>query len=161
MRASGLELAPPLLLVGVTGLVADRFDRRKLLFVTQGSLMVLGLTIGVLLLLGAMNLWTMYAFAFALGVVAAFDNPTRQAFVSDLVARENASNAVALNAASFNTARMIVFMVAGEKKADTLAEVLSDMHRPDPAQYPAQRIDPRDGKLIWLVDEAAASKLPD
>lgn len=108
-----LQFAPPLLLVGVTGLVADRFDRRKLLFVTQGSLMVLGLTIGVLLLLGAMNLWTMYAFAFALGVVAAFDNPTRQAFVSDLVARENASNAVALNAASFNTARMIGPAVAG------------------------------------------------
>ncbi|WP_060915934.1 MFS transporter [Microbacterium oleivorans] len=108
-----LQFAPPLLLVGVTGLVADRFDRRKLLFVTQGSLMLLGLTIGVLLLLGSMNLWTMYAFAFALGVVAAFDNPTRQAFVSDLVARENASNAVALNAASFNTARMIGPAVAG------------------------------------------------
>ncbi|MCM3697062.1 MFS transporter [Microbacterium sp. NPDC080005] len=108
-----LQFAPPLLLVGVTGLVADRFDRRKLLFFTQGSLMVLGLTIGVLLLLGAMDLWTMYAFAFALGVVAAFDNPTRQAFVSDLVARENASNAVALNAASFNTARMIGPAVAG------------------------------------------------
>jgi MFS family permease len=49
----------------------------------------------------------MYVFAFALGLVAAFDNPTRQAFVSDLVDRENASNAVALNAASFNGARMI------------------------------------------------------
>ncbi|MFI8632588.1 MFS transporter [Microbacterium sp. NPDC077663] len=108
-----LQFAPPLLLVGVTGLVADRFDRRKLLFVTQGSLMLLGVTIGVLLLIGAMDLWTMYAFAFALGVVAAFDNPTRQAFVSDLVARENASNAVALNAASFNTARMIGPAVAG------------------------------------------------
>jgi len=108
-----LQFAPPLLLVGLTGLVADRFDRRKLLFVTQGSLMLLGLVIGVLLLTGSMNLWTMYAFAFALGIVAAFDNPTRQAFVSDLVARENASNAVALNAASFNTARMIGPAVAG------------------------------------------------
>ena len=108
-----LQFAPPLLLVGVTGLVADRFDRRKLLFFTQGSLMLLGLIIGVLLLTGSMNLWTMYAFAFALGIVAAFDNPTRQAFVSDLVARENASNAVALNAASFNTARMIGPAVAG------------------------------------------------
>jgi len=108
-----LQFAPPLLLVGLTGLVADRFDRRKLLFVTQGSLMLLGLIIGVLLLTGSMNLWTMYAFAFALGIVAAFDNPTRQAFVSDLVARENASNAVALNAASFNTARMIGPAVAG------------------------------------------------
>jgi len=55
----------------------------------------------------------MYAFAFALGMVAAFDNPTRQAFVSDVVSRENASNAVALNAASFNGARMIGPAVAG------------------------------------------------
>lgn len=108
-----LQFAPPLLLVGVTGWVADRFDRRRLLFVTQGLLLVLGLAIGALLFAGMMTLPIMYAFAFALGMVAAFDNPTRQAFVSDLVARENASNAVALNAASFNTARMIGPAVAG------------------------------------------------
>ena len=60
-----------------------------------------------------MTLGIMYGFALALGVVAAFDNPVRQAFVSDLVARENASNAVALNAASFNGARMIGPAVAG------------------------------------------------
>lgn len=108
-----LQFAPPLLLVGVTGWVADRFDRRRLLMVTQAVLLILGLAIGVLLLLGMMTLWIMYAFALALGVVAAFDNPARQAFVSDLVARENASNAVALNAASFNGARMIGPAVAG------------------------------------------------
>jgi MFS family permease len=60
-----------------------------------------------------MTLPLMYLFAFLLGLVAAFDNPARQAFVSDLVARENASNAVALNAASFNSARMIGPAVAG------------------------------------------------
>ncbi|MDE0546618.1 MFS transporter [Microbacterium sp. C7(2022)] len=108
-----LQFAPPLLLVGVTGLVADRFDRRELLFVTQGALMALGLAIGALLFAGVMTLPLMYGFALALGVVAAFDNPTRQAFVSDLVARENASNAVALNAASFNAARMIGPAVGG------------------------------------------------
>jgi MFS family permease len=108
-----LQFAPPLLLVGVTGWVADRFDRRRLLAVTQGLLMVLGIVIGILLLLGVMTLWLMYAFALVLGVVAAFDNPARQAFVSDLVSRENASNAVALNAASFNGARMIGPAVAG------------------------------------------------
>ena len=108
-----LQFAPPLLLVGVTGLVADRFDRRKLLLVTQSVLLVLGLVIGVLILIGQMSLPIMYGFALALGVAAAFDNPARQAFVSDLVARENASNAVALNAASFNGARMIGPAVAG------------------------------------------------
>ena len=108
-----LQFAPPLLLVPVTGWVADRFDRRHLLMVTQGLLLLLGLAIGALLLLGLMTLWLMYAFALVLGLVAAFDNPARQAFVSDLVAREIASNAVALNAASFNGARMIGPAVAG------------------------------------------------
>ena len=108
-----LQFAPPLLLVGVTGWVADRFERRKLLVITQGLLMILGVTIGVLLLLGVMTLPLIYVFALALGVIAAFDNPARQAFVSDLVSREAASNAVALNAASFNGARMIGPAIAG------------------------------------------------
>lgn len=108
-----LQFAPPLLLVGVTGWVADRFDRRRLLVVTQSLLLLLGVAIGVLLLLGVMTLPIMYAFALGLGVIAAFDNPARQAFVSDLVTREIASNAVALNAASFNGARMIGPAVAG------------------------------------------------
>jgi MFS family permease len=108
-----LQFAPPLLLVGVTGWVADRFERRRLLVVTQGLLLLIGVAIGILLLVGVMTLPLMYTFALALGVVAAFDNPARQAFVSDLVAREAASNAVALNAASFNGARMIGPALAG------------------------------------------------
>ncbi|HWI30106.1 MAG TPA: MFS transporter [Microbacterium sp.] len=108
-----LQFGPPLLLVGVTGWVADRFDRRKLLMVTQGLLLALGASLGVLILSGVMTLPLMYVFALALGVVGAFDNPARQAFVSDVVSRENASNAVALNAASFNGARMIGPAVAG------------------------------------------------
>ncbi len=108
-----LQFGPPLLLVSVTGWVADRFDRRRLLMVTQAGLLLLGVTVGVLLLAGVMTLPLMYGFALALGVVAAFDNPARQAFVSDLVSRENASNAVALNAASFNGARLIGPAVAG------------------------------------------------
>ena len=65
---------------------------------------------------------------------------------------------VTLTPLVFNSARRVVFMAAGEKKAGTLAKVLSDRYNPE--LYPAQRIDPKDGKLIWLVDEAAASKLP-
>ncbi|MCR2812308.1 MFS transporter [Microbacterium sp. zg.Y1090] len=108
-----LQFAPPLLLVGVTGWVADRFDRRKLLMLTQSLLLLVGLVIGALLLADVMTLGLMYGFALLLGVISAFDNPSRQAFVSDLVSRENASNAVALNAASFNGARMIGPAVAG------------------------------------------------
>lgn len=65
---------------------------------------------------------------------------------------------VTLTPIVFNDARRIVFMVTGENKSITLAEVLSDRY--NPAQYPAQRINPENGELIWLVDEEAASKLP-
>ena len=108
-----LQFAPPLLLVGVTGYVADRFDRRKLLLLTQSLMMILSAVIGYMLLIDIMTLPMMYAFAFGLGIIAAFDNPARQAFVSDIVSAENASNAIALNAASFNMARMLGPAVAG------------------------------------------------
>lgn len=108
-----LQFGPPLLLVGLSGWITDRFDRRHILMITQAVLLTFSLAIGILLLTGVMTLPLMYAFALATGVVIAFDNPSRQAFVSDLVHRENASNAVALNAASFNGARMIGPAVAG------------------------------------------------
>lgn len=108
-----LAFAPPLVLVGVTGWVADRFDRRKLMIVTQSLMILITLSIGFMLVTGHMTLPIMYAFALVSGTVMAFDNPARQAFVSDLVDRENAANAVALNAASFNVARMIGPAVAG------------------------------------------------
>jgi 6-phosphogluconolactonase len=53
---------------------------------------------------------------------------------------------------------MIAFMATGEKKAETLAKVISDRYNPE--RYPAQRIDPKDGELVWLVDDAAAGELP-
>ncbi len=65
---------------------------------------------------------------------------------------------VTLTPLVFNQARMTVFMITGEKKAHTLAEVLSEHYKPE--LYPAQRIEPRNGKVIWLIDEDAASKLP-
>ncbi len=108
-----LQFAPPLLLVGVTGWVADRFDRRHILFITQSSLAIISTTVGILVLTGEMHLPLMYAFNFLVGCVNAFDTPARQAFVSDVVPRTDASNAVALNSASFNTARLIGPAVAG------------------------------------------------
>ena len=72
--------------------------------------------------------------------------------------QDRPANRVTLTPAVFNSARLVAFMVTGKKKADTLAKVLSESY--NPAQYPAQRIKPKDGELIWLVDEEAASKLP-
>jgi 6-phosphogluconolactonase len=72
--------------------------------------------------------------------------------------QDRPANRVTMTPRVFNQARMIVFMATGEKKAKTLAEVLSDRY--NPGLYPAQRIDPKEGALIWLVDEGAAATLP-
>lgn len=108
-----LQFGPPLVLVSLTGWVADRFDRRKVLLFTQTVLMMLALAIAVLLLTGVMTLPLMFCFAAAFGVANAFDAPARQAFVSDMVSLEDTSNAVALNSASFNMARLIGPAVGG------------------------------------------------
>lgn len=108
-----LQFGPPIVLVGLTGWVADRFDRRKILLATQTALMVLAIGVGVLLLTGILTLPLMLCFAAAFGVTNAFDAPARQAFVSDMVSVEDTSNAVALNSASFNMARLIGPAVGG------------------------------------------------
>jgi len=72
--------------------------------------------------------------------------------------QDRPANRVTMTQLVFNQARMIVFMATGEKKAVTLAEVLSDRYNPE--LLPVQRIDPKNGELIWLVDEDAAGKLP-
>ncbi|MFI5061731.1 MAG: MFS transporter [Actinomycetales bacterium] len=108
-----LQFAPALVLLPVTGWAADRLDRRKLLMITQGAMGTLALGLGILTVTGVVQLWQVYVFALLLGCVAAFDAPARQTFVSELVAGPNLSNAVALNSASFNVARMIGPAVAG------------------------------------------------
>lgn len=108
-----LQFGPQLLLVPFSGAVADRLDRRKVLLVTQSLLMLLAAGLGVLLVIGQAELWHLYSFALGLGVVNAFDATSRQAFVSDLVSNNQLSNAVALNSASFNSARLVGPAVAG------------------------------------------------
>lgn len=108
-----LQFGPQLLLLPVTGWAADHLDRRRLLMATQGAMGALGLGLGLLTVTGAVQLWHVYLFALLLGVVAAFDAPARQTFVSELVAGPNLSNAVALNSASFNAARLLGPAVAG------------------------------------------------
>lgn len=108
-----LQFGPQLLLVPFSGAVADRFDRRKVLLITQTLLMLLAAGLGTLLVTGQAELWHLYSFALGLGVVNAFDSTSRQAFVSDLVSNNQLSNAVALNSASFNSARLVGPAVAG------------------------------------------------
>ncbi|WP_144762499.1 MFS transporter [Curtobacterium sp. 9128] len=108
-----LQFGPQLVLLPWTGLVADRFDRRRTLMVTQALMALLGLGLGIMVVTHTATLLWLYAFALALGIVAAFDTPVRQAFVSDVVTGEHVANAVALNSASFNAARLIGPAVAG------------------------------------------------
>ncbi|MEO8529250.1 MAG: MFS transporter, partial [Pseudolysinimonas sp.] len=110
---TGLQFAPMLLLLPFTGTVADRFDRRKVLAITQAAMGVLALALGIITLTGHVELWMVYAFALLLGVAAAFDSPARQAFVGELVPNGQLTNAVSLNSASFNGARLIGPGLAG------------------------------------------------
>lgn len=108
-----LQFGPQLLLLPLSGLVADRFDQRKVLMATQAIMGALGLALGLLTVTNVVQLWEVYVFALLLGCAAAFDAPARQTFVSQLVGGGNLSNAVALNSASFSAARMIGPAVAG------------------------------------------------
>jgi MFS family permease len=108
-----LQFGPQLLLTPITGLAADRFDRRKLMMVTQGAMGALGLGLGLLTVTGTVQLWMVYVFALLLGIATSFDAPARQTFVSNLVPSSLMSNAVGLNSMSFNTARLIGPAVAG------------------------------------------------
>jgi MFS family permease len=110
---TGLQFAPMLVLAPVAGVLADRMSKRRLLLMTQTAMGVVGLVLGVLVVTGAARLWHAYALALALGVAAAIDAPARQAFVSEMVPREDLSNAVGLNSASFHAARIIGPGLAG------------------------------------------------
>jgi MFS family permease len=109
----------PMLVVGVWGgLVADRVDKRRLLFVTQGSSGVLALALGLLVALGHgpagdAHLWEVYLLALLLGFVNAFDNPTRQSFVVEMVGRDHLANAVSLNSIVMNGARFVGPAISG------------------------------------------------
>ena len=110
---TGLQFAPIPLFAPISGMIADRLPKRRILFVTQSAMALTSLLTGVLVVTGAVQLWHIYLLAFVQGVAAALDNPARQTFVSEMVPHESLSNAVGLNSASFNAARLIGPGVAG------------------------------------------------
>jgi MFS family permease len=112
---------PVFLLAPVGGSVADRYSRRRILVATQTAAMLLALLLAALTLSGLVQVWHVFVLAALLGVVNAFDLPTRQAFVADMVGRQDLINAIALNSSMFNGARMIGPAVAG-LLIDTIGE---------------------------------------
>ncbi|GLY26302.1 MFS transporter [Micromonospora sp. NBRC 101691] len=110
---TALQFAPVLLLTLLSGRLADRYDKRLLLFVANAFWSVLALGMSLLVLTGLVQLWHVYLFAALLGVANAVETPVRQAFVSELVGTPLLPNALALSAATFNSARIIGPALAG------------------------------------------------
>jgi MFS family permease len=108
--AAGL---PSLLLMLYGGVVADRVPRRNLLLITQSAMMLLAFVLAALTFTGLVQPWHIVLLALLLGTANAFDAPAAQAFVFELVEREDASNAIALNATLMNLATVVGPTVAG------------------------------------------------
>ncbi|HET9184450.1 MAG TPA: MFS transporter [Candidatus Angelobacter sp.] len=104
---------PVFLLAPIGGAVADRHNRRTILVMTQSSMMVLAFILAALTLTHRITVWELTTLAALLGVVNAFDIPARQAFIVDMVARDDLVNAIALNSSMFNGARVVGPAVAG------------------------------------------------
>lgn len=104
----------PMLLFGLWGgVIADRLPKRQILMVTRTGMGAVSLALGLLAFTGVVQVWHVYALAFALGLITAVDNPTRQSFVVEVVGRDDLPNAVGLNSATFNLARVIGPALAG------------------------------------------------
>jgi MFS family permease len=104
----------PVLLFGLFGgLIADALPKRPTLIVTQIVALVLALTLGILTITATVQVWMVYLLAIGLGFVNAVEMPVRQSFVVEMVGRADVGNAVALNSAVFNGARVVGPAVAG------------------------------------------------
>ncbi|MGH2348887.1 MAG: MFS transporter [bacterium] len=104
---------PSTMLSLLGGVIADRFDRRRLLLVTQSTFMLQAVVLAALTFAGLIEVWHIYVLALVNGTVMAFDAPVRQSMIPSLVAREDLTNAIALNATAFNASRVIGPPVAG------------------------------------------------
>jgi MFS family permease len=111
--AGALQFAPTVLFSLWAGVLADRLDKRRILFVVQAGVAACALVMGALDLSGVVTLAQVYVLCLVLGVFSSFDQPVRTVFVADMVGREHLANAVALNSSSFNLARIVGPAVAG------------------------------------------------
>ncbi|MFF5923106.1 MFS transporter [Streptomyces flavochromogenes] len=110
---TALQFLPMLLFGLYGGVIADRYPKRRLLLVSQAALGLCGIALAVLTLSGSIQVWHVYLIAFLLGMVTVVDNPARQAFVSEMVGPDRLRNAVSLNSANFQSARLVGPAVAG------------------------------------------------
>jgi len=110
---TALQAVPMALFSLFGGVLADRFPKRRVLVITQSVMASSSLIMAILIATGNIRIWQVYLLAMLTGLATAFDNPTRQAFVSEMVGQENLANAVALNSSLFNAARIIGPAIGG------------------------------------------------
>lgn len=108
-----LQFGPSLILGPFAGVIVDRYPRRTILYITQIVQAILAASLWLLTFLRVDQLWQVYTLALLLGLVTAIDNPTRQAFVSEMVPTSHLLNAISLNSVQFNVARIVGPAVAG------------------------------------------------
>ena len=104
---------PVFLMAPFGGAMADRANRHRVIIATQTLSMILALILAGLTLTGKVQVWHIFVLASTLGIVNAFDIPGRQAFLVDMVGKEDLMNAIALNSSMFNGARIIGPAIAG------------------------------------------------
>jgi len=110
---ASLGTLPTFMFSLVGGVLVDHFPKKYMLLFTQAASMILAFMLGILTILGIINVYEIMIFAFLLGVVNAIDSPTRQAYVSELVPKSALGSAIAMNSGMFNAARIIGPSVAG------------------------------------------------
>ncbi len=110
---TAIMFTPQLLLAAYAGSIADRFPKRRILLVTQSVMALDSVILAILVLTGHAELWMVYLLALNDGLASTFDNPARQSFVSEVVPPGNLPNAIGLNSASFNAARLLGPGIAG------------------------------------------------
>ena len=108
-----LQNLPILLFGAFGGVIADRFPKMRLLYLTLVASAAISILTGLLVLTGAIELWMVYALGVASGLVKVVENPTRQTFVREMVGTDNLRNAVSLNSTQINLARVIGPSLAG------------------------------------------------
>ncbi|WP_367322319.1 MFS transporter [Streptomyces sp. HUAS ZL42] len=110
---TALQFLPMLLFGLYGGVLVDRLPKRRTLLVTQTALAVTGIALAVLTLTGHVQVWHVYVAALAVGLATVVDNPARQSFVSEMVGPRQLQNAVSLNSANFQSARLVGPAAAG------------------------------------------------
>ena len=171
---TALSFAPILLFGAWAGVLADRYDKRRILLWTQTAFAVLALALWALVAAEVVELWIVYGLSFLQGVVTAVDNPARQSFFAEMVDAEHLTNAVSLNSAVMTGTRIVgpaiagvliagaglqvCFLVNGLSFLAVIAGLVAmrteDLHRTEPRHGPGAL---REGlRYVWSTPELRA-----